>query len=327
MRVVVGTYEKELYGFEWSPGAEVPETLFAMGAHLGCVKTLAASSKYLVSGSTDENVRIFNFRKLTDDGTLYQHQGTVTSVVFHKNSHLLTGGEDGCINIWRTKDWEVLGLAVHSSGRLALAAYKDRHLRLWDLLKGRIAWKKTLKVAGELVLFEPSGSGEFLVGEGKTVNSYEDGEIKVSLEHDAPVLAMAFVRSELLICGTNDGQLHVWNTATGERNATFKAHEMRVRSIVVCEEGGSTYALSVSSSGNLKMWEVASDKLLRMVQECELEARVTCMCVASSPASGGSSEKDQTVQEDTAVPTHAEEPSSEQVQKRSKKKRKINKAA
>merc|ERR1711871_164588 len=185
MKIVVGTYEKELYGFEWSPEQAAPDTLFAMSAHLGCVKAVATTGKYLVSGSTDENVRVFHLRNQTDIGTLYQHQGTVTCLAFHKNTHVLSGGEDGAINIWRVKDWEVLtsletkspvlGMAVHPSGRIAIGCYKDRHLRMWDLLKGRIAWKKTLKSVGDLVAFDPSESGEFVVSEGKSIATYDDG--------------------------------------------------------------------------------------------------------------------------------------------------------
>ena len=109
----------------------------------------------------------------------------------------------------------VLGMAVHPSGRIAIGTYKDRHLRMWDLLKGRIAWKKTLKTVGELVAFDPCGTGEFVVGEGSKVCSYSDGEIQQSMEHDGNVLCFGFVRPSLLVCGTNDGHIHVWRTDKG----------------------------------------------------------------------------------------------------------------
>ena len=68
---------------------------------------------------------------------------------------------------------------------------------------------------------------------------------------------------------------------TGKKTASFKAHDVRVRALTVCHEGGSSYVLSVASDGNLKMWEVASEAVLRMVQSCELEARITCMCATA----------------------------------------------
>ena len=37
-------------------------------------------------------------------------------------------------------------------------------------MKGRIAWKKSLKTVGELLAFDLSGSGEFVVGEAKTIS-------------------------------------------------------------------------------------------------------------------------------------------------------------
>ena len=38
---------------------------------------------------------------------------------------------------------------------------------------------------GELVAFDPSGSGQFVVGEGRTLSVFEDGDIKVGAEQGA----------------------------------------------------------------------------------------------------------------------------------------------
>lgn len=61
--IVVGTYEKTLHGYELEVGKQNAQLnrIFAFATnHLGCIKTvcLDPTSKWLISGSTDENIRL-----------------------------------------------------------------------------------------------------------------------------------------------------------------------------------------------------------------------------------------------------------------------------
>ena len=61
-RVVVGTYDKSLIGFECRETGDNERpikmrTLFAYAAHDGCVKSLSCTGSMLVSGSTDEQIK------------------------------------------------------------------------------------------------------------------------------------------------------------------------------------------------------------------------------------------------------------------------------
>jgi hypothetical protein len=88
--IIVGTYEKVLYGFEVHPrnkeltsanatqqqqqelerntieDAELEKNykydlkpIFGYIAHMGCIKTLSANNRWLVSGSTDESIKYY----------------------------------------------------------------------------------------------------------------------------------------------------------------------------------------------------------------------------------------------------------------------------
>jgi len=104
---------------------------FIYPSHIGCIKTLGIGGRYLASGSTDEiikffffffsfflfccfnsineiKIRLYDVHKRVELGSLFQHNGSLTSLVFHKNTHLLSASEDGSICIWRTSDWECL---------------------------------------------------------------------------------------------------------------------------------------------------------------------------------------------------------------------------
>jgi protein MAK11 len=86
-KIVVGTYEKLLYGLEGyvkddpESDGELSVTLtpvFIFPAHVACVRAVAASpqgGKWLATGSTDEIVKIWDLRRRKEVGGLVQHQG------------------------------------------------------------------------------------------------------------------------------------------------------------------------------------------------------------------------------------------------------------
>jgi protein MAK11 len=97
-KVIVGSYEKILYGLQVdvsasSPPSSQPSTscssdgarnevkmkpIFMFPAHISCVKVLAASplgGKWLATGGTDETVKLWDLKRRKELGGLVQHQG------------------------------------------------------------------------------------------------------------------------------------------------------------------------------------------------------------------------------------------------------------
>src|SRR5258706_1970009 len=97
-KVIVGSYEKILYGLQVdvsasSPPSSQPPTscssngagievkmkpIFMFPAHISCVKAVAASplgGKWLATGGTDETVKVWDLKRRKELGGLVQHQG------------------------------------------------------------------------------------------------------------------------------------------------------------------------------------------------------------------------------------------------------------
>ena len=116
--LVGGSYEGHLVGYRVAPGllsngqAEVaaPPPTFALTAHDGCVRAVAAGGQTLASSGTDHCICVHNLRKLRSQGTLVQEEGgaALHCLAFFKDSHLVSGGADGDLCIWRSSDWECL---------------------------------------------------------------------------------------------------------------------------------------------------------------------------------------------------------------------------
>lgn len=174
-KIIVGSYEKLLYGLEghYPSGSDTPvlKPIFIFPAHLSWIKCIAASpnGKYLATGSEDEFIKVWDLRRRREIGALSQHTGSITSLTFPTSQHLLATSVDATLSLFRTNDWALLkslkghsgrvnSVDVHPTGRVALSVGKDQTLKMWDLMRGRGAASLALGQEAEIVKFAPSGT-------------------------------------------------------------------------------------------------------------------------------------------------------------------------
>ncbi len=93
--------------------------------------------RYFASGGDDEVVNVFDAKKLVERGSLFGHKGTVNALSFSLASDiLLSGGADGNVLLWKTKDWERIAMlqghtgevstvACHPTGAVAVSGSRD----------------------------------------------------------------------------------------------------------------------------------------------------------------------------------------------------------
>lgn len=180
-RIIVGSYEHNILCLSLDVEASTPffTPIFHFQAHSLSVKCLDISKRYLVSGSNDEHIKIYDLQKRKELGTLLSHQGSITTLKFSKGNKtsnsldgkssadkwLLSASDDFRINIWRVKDWENFGilkghtarindLDIHPSNRIAVSVSDDHTIRLWNLM--------TVKKAGVLKLKKYNQNGQYI---------------------------------------------------------------------------------------------------------------------------------------------------------------------
>jgi len=271
--VVVGSYEKNLYGIEGtfsagSTSAPKLRPIFIFPAHLSCIKAVAASpggGKWLATGSDDEFVKIWDLKRRKEVGGLSQHVGSITSVTFPTRSHLLSASEDSTISLFRTNDWALLRslkghsgrincIDVHPSGKVALSVGKDKTLKMWDLMRGRGAASLPLGVEAEIVRFSASGA-HFAVLSPQGVDIYALDMKRINtIAFPKRLLDVRFASAqddsgkehEMLLVATEDGKVLCYDVSEAvaaggddddEREAVAKAvfggHSNRVKAISV----------------------------------------------------------------------------------------------
>lgn len=158
-RVIAGTYERLLYGLDGFYNQQSNTIsltpVFIYPSHISCIKSLASTGRFLSSGSTDEIIKIYDLKLRKEVGSLLHHDGSITDLQFFAKSTLLSAAEDGDIVIWRTRDWEPLrtlkghkgpvhSVSIHPSGKICLSVGKDKTLKVWDLVNGKLGYSLKL---------------------------------------------------------------------------------------------------------------------------------------------------------------------------------------
>ncbi|CCH44752.1 putative WD repeat-containing protein [Wickerhamomyces ciferrii] len=246
-RIYVGSYEHNLLSLSIlleKDKSPVFQPIFHFQAHSLSIKSIAAAKRYLVTGSNDEHIKIYDLQKRKELGTLLGHQGSITSLKFSnedlmsgndsKTSNgkwLLSGSEDGKIIIWRTKDWEIFGtlkghqgrindLAIHPTGRIAVSVGDDKTIRLWNLMTVKKAANLKIKndwQNGEFVRWSLDG-GYFLVGLLNKLLVYKTSNASI-----VNVLALGKTLMHLEIYEINDVEYVV----VGLGNGSLEFYELK----------------------------------------------------------------------------------------------------
>ena len=133
---------------------------------------MACAGGYAASGGSDDLIRVYHCDDrgaMADLGMCVGHRGDVRALTFYSPrgyapTRLLSGGADGELMVWDATDnfdqlktmrahrGGVCSISAHASGRVALTSGADSHVAMWDMKKGRVAYKcKTPDIVDKLM--------------------------------------------------------------------------------------------------------------------------------------------------------------------------------
>ncbi|XP_045722342.1 p21-activated protein kinase-interacting protein 1 [Mirounga angustirostris] len=303
MELVAGCYEQVLFGFaihpepdagddheeqKWTPVAD-----FTHHAHTASLSAVAVNSRFVVTGSKDETIHIYDMKKKIDHGALVHHNGTITCLKFYGNRHLISGAEDGLICVWDAKKWECLKsikahkghvtfLSIHPSGKLALSVGTDKTLRTWNLVEGRSAFIKNIKQNAHIVEWSPRGEKYIVVILNKIdVYQLDTASVSGTITNEKRISSVTFLSESVLAVAGDEEVVRFFDCDSLMCLCEFKAHENRIKDMFSFEVPEHHVVITASSDGFIKMWKLKQDKKVPPSLLCEVKtnARLTCLGV------------------------------------------------
>lgn len=246
--IVVGSYEHtllclciEIFGKTKTEIKVVP--IFHIEAHKFSVKSIDIAKKYLVSGSSDDQIKIYDIKKNKEIGHLLCNNGSVTKLQFtpevdlegkknqiKQDKWLFSATESGKIDVWRTKDWELIttlkghkdrvnDIDIHPSGKLAISVSDDYRIRLWNLMTGKKAaalkFRSYKKLKPEQIKWSLSGDF-FVVSTRFQLLFYRNCTAKVyntaNLKNKLNIFKLIYIDNvEWLVLGLENGSIEFYD--------------------------------------------------------------------------------------------------------------------
>ncbi len=216
---------------------EQPEIVIQSG-HTAFVNSMAISAdgKYIVSGSDDRTVRLWDRETGKELRRFTGHTEGVNFVDLSSDGkYIVSGSRDNTVRLWERDSGKELrrfeghtddvnSVTISADGKYIVSGSRDHTVRLWDSAKGKELRRYT--------------------GHTDDVNS-----ITISTD------------GQYIISGSWDNTVRLWDRATGKELRRFEGHTDWVRSVAISADG--QYIVSGSWDQTVRLWERDSGKEMR----------------------------------------------------------------
>jgi len=236
-------------------------------------------SKYIVSGSKDGYIRLWDIKTKKLLYLFKGHLKAVTSVaISYDSKYIVSGSRDKTVKLWDIQTRKLLytfkghsnditSVAVSRDLRYIVSGSRDSSVRLWDIKSGKVLYifkgHKDI-VSSVAVSFDSkyivSGSWD------KTVKVWELKTKKLLYTfkgHKDIVSSVALsCDSKYIISGSWDKTVKVWERESKKLLNTFYDHDDIVTSVAVSLD--DRYIISGSKNGAVKLWDLKRKKLISL---------------------------------------------------------------
>ncbi|MCL2115052.1 MAG: DUF4062 domain-containing protein [Methanobrevibacter sp.] len=231
--------------------------------------------RYVVSGSDDKSVRVWDWQTQEEITRLEGHTSRVRSVCFsHDDRYVVSGSDDKSVRVWDLETQEeITRLEGHTSwvssvcfshdDRYVVSGSGDMSVRVWDLetqeeitrLGGHTSWVRSVCFSHD-DRYVVSGSGD----ESVRVWDLETQEEITKLEgHTDWVSSVCFSHDDkYVVSGSDDKSVCVWDLETQEEITKLEGHTDFVSS--VCFSHDDKYVVSGSNDNTVRVWDLETQE-------------------------------------------------------------------
>ncbi|XP_065351424.1 guanine nucleotide-binding protein subunit beta-2 [Cloeon dipterum] len=239
--------------------------------------TFAPSGNFVACGGMDNMCTVYDVNN-RDASTgaakmlreLLGYEGFLSSCRFIDDTHLITGSGDCKVCHWdleankKTMEFnahcgDVVCISLGPDNNTYLTSSVDKTCRLWDMREE--APKQTFfghEADVNSICYHPSGFGFATCSEDKTTRLFDIRSDQQVALYKVPSGNPGFTScglsksGRMVLCGTDDGNVHSWDTLKTNHCGQLHGHENRVTSISVSPNGIAL--VSASWDMNVRVW-------------------------------------------------------------------------
>ncbi len=279
--------------------AEKPQPALALvlqTGHLGAIHSIAFSpdGKTILSAGNDRTVILWEAQTGEIKRRLEGHPGAVSNLYLSRDGKMLAaisgigvscGTGDGyveAITFWDMRTWRIKGANFHGyfPGERSILTFspdsqralihKDYDTDIWEMQSGK---KRSLQKVipapaeflknGEVIClaFSPSGAASIQWLDGKTFDLKRTQPLEGFVE-SVDTKTFSPNGQALAVTLNRNRSIQIWDTQTGQYKQTLAGSESAY-DLEFLRDGKTIKALT--EGGNLKLWNVATGKLIRSV--------------------------------------------------------------
>ncbi|KAG6093925.1 transcriptional regulatory protein rco1 [Claviceps sp. LM220 group G6] len=239
--------------------------------------------RYLVTGSTDKLVRIWDIATQTIRHTLSGHEQEIACLDLARDGKVIaSGSHDKTVRIWdfekgslaltHTMKDEVTCVAISPDSQYVAAGCLDHNVYVWDIHSGVLVEEIGGKFGGHVdgiysVAFSPDGKNLISGSLDRTSRMWElsppqDGQsealkggkfVKMFVGHRDFVLSVTYTPdAEWILSGSKDRGIQLWDPNTGKFQFELHGHMNSVISVAVSPKG--VHFVTGCGDGKARIW-------------------------------------------------------------------------
>jgi WD40 repeat protein/serine/threonine protein kinase len=245
--------------------------------------------------------------------TFTGHENSVESVCMSVDGRLaLSGSYDKTLRLWDIETGQCLrtftghtssveSVCMSADGRLVLSGDDDGTLKLWDIETGQclrkfIGYKDGAILAGLRTDLRVDNIMDIYSSFSENLDEtaqelwYAESVLRKLTGHTGPVRSMCMsADGYLVLSGSYDKTLRLWDIETGQCLRIFTGHENSVESVCMSVDG--RLALSGSADKTLKLWDIKNGKCLHTLTGHTDSVKSVCLSIDDRLALSGSADK------------------------------------